>query len=462
MSDFLVLFQFLSDHGVEFVSLREQFDTTTPQGRFVATILMALAQLEREITSQRTSEAMADRAERGLWNGGQLLGYDLDLERPGYLIPNLVEALLVNLASDTYLELGSVKGTVDTVNRLGYRTKSYQSRRGRHHSGIEFSVSSMQYLLKNVAYIGKKELTRSSDLGQERRLVDAVWPAIVREEKFHAVQRLMADNGQTHRGGASSVQHVYSLSGLVYCKRSGGKMNGESGTGHMGKKYHYYRCCDGDCRMRVAAHEVEEVILERLQLLAEDPEMLDRLTTETNRKLQLDRPRMERQLAGLEKDLKEVKIKADKLLTQLVSMEQQAGQSLVKDKLNDLGQRQMDLDHGLEEVQQELGSLDRKAADTELVQAALGQVKELFGALKPYEQRELMKLVLKRAEVNEWEITLEVFALTETDIPEKAGAEGDMVRMQPEWLPDAPHTRKMDLGLVQVPLISISESVAVD
>lgn len=73
--------------------------------------------------------------------------------------------------------------------------------------------------------------------------------------------------------------------------------------------------------------------------------------------------------------------------------------------------------------------------DTELVRAALGQVRELFGALKPYEQRELMKLVLQRAEVNEREITLEVYALTTAALPEKVSAEGNVVRMRSEWLP---------------------------
>ena len=94
VADFLALFEFLNEHGVELVSLLEQFDTSNPQGRFVATILMALAQMEREITSQRTSEAMFDRAERGLWDGGQLLGYDLDPDRPSYLKANTVESLL--------------------------------------------------------------------------------------------------------------------------------------------------------------------------------------------------------------------------------------------------------------------------------------------------------------------------------------------------------------------------------
>jgi site-specific DNA recombinase len=246
---------------------------------------MALSQMERELTSQRTAEAMADRSLRGLWNGGQILGYDLNPDRPGYLIPNSVEQLLVNLGFDTYLDRGSIKETAETLNRRGYRTESYQSRRGKPHPGTEFTISSMQYLLKNVAYIGKKEIIRSNEAGEERFLVDAVWPAIVDEEKFHSAQQLMEVNGQSKRNEASSVQHVYSLSGLVSCKRCTGKMDGESATGRVGKKYFYYRCSNRECGMRVAAQELEDAIVERLQHLAENPELLEKLTAQTNRKL---------------------------------------------------------------------------------------------------------------------------------------------------------------------------------
>ena len=110
---------------------------------------------------------------------------------------------------------------------------------------------------------------------------------------------------------------------------------------------------------------------------------------------------------------------ADKLLTELVSMGQNAGQSFVKDKWNDLGQRQMDLEHGLADIQIELDGLDQEAVDTELVRAALGQVKELFAELKPYEQRELMQLVLHRVEANEQEITLELYAFNEAVLPRR-------------------------------------------
>ncbi|MFQ6027288.1 MAG: hypothetical protein ACE5Q6_07330 [Dehalococcoidia bacterium] len=95
----------------------------------------------------------------------------------------------------------------------------------------------------------------------------------------------------------------------------------------------------------------------------------------------------------------------------------------------------MDLENGLAEVQRELDGLDREAVDVGQVRGALGQVKDLYGALKPYEQKEMMQLVLQRAEVNEREITLEVYALTGAEMPGVVAAEGEVVRMPPDWLP---------------------------
>ncbi|MCJ7510637.1 MAG: recombinase family protein [Dehalococcoidia bacterium] len=108
---------------MEFVCLKQNYDTTTPQGRLFVTMMMALAEFEREQTSERNREATAARAERGLWNGGRLIGYDLDPSRKGNLIPNPEEVALVNLAFDTYLACGSIAGTATALNRRGRRTK---------------------------------------------------------------------------------------------------------------------------------------------------------------------------------------------------------------------------------------------------------------------------------------------------------------------------------------------------
>ena len=77
VKDFLHFFEVINDYGIEFVCLKQNYDTTTPHGKLF-TMMMALAEFEREQTAERTREATTARAERGLWNGGRLLGYDLD------------------------------------------------------------------------------------------------------------------------------------------------------------------------------------------------------------------------------------------------------------------------------------------------------------------------------------------------------------------------------------------------
>ncbi len=188
VKDFLWFFETLNEHGVEFVCLKQNYDTTTSQGKLFVTIMMALAEFERDQTSERNRDTTAARAERGLWNGGRLLGYDLDPDHRGRIVPNPQEAAIVNLAFDTYLACGSIKETAEALNRRGYRTKGYTSRRGKHHPGVQFRISTLQYLLKNPAYIGKKEINKKGKSGGKYRLVDAVWEPIVDSEKFESVQ----------------------------------------------------------------------------------------------------------------------------------------------------------------------------------------------------------------------------------------------------------------------------------
>ena len=274
VAEFLELLKVLKEYEVGFASIKEQFDTTTTFGVFILTILMALAQFEREQTAERTSASTASRTERGLWNGGQLLGFDPDPNRKGYLIPNQTEVLAVDFAMDAFLETGTIAGAVAAFNSSGYRTKAYTSRRDTRHVAKEISYTTMQHLLKNVAYMGKRAI--------RGRVVDAVWPAIVDEEKFTSVQALLAMNARSKHGVANPVRHTYVLNGgLLHCE-CGSPMEGRSGTGRLGKVYFYYACRHKECGLRVSADEVEGAVLARLQELGSNIALLDRLAAETN------------------------------------------------------------------------------------------------------------------------------------------------------------------------------------
>src|SRR5579883_1649773 len=86
LADFVELWELFESRGVNVISLREQFDTSTPSGRAMLRMIIVFAELEREMTSERTFDIMKDRVERGLWNGGCIVGYKSDPTEPGKLL----------------------------------------------------------------------------------------------------------------------------------------------------------------------------------------------------------------------------------------------------------------------------------------------------------------------------------------------------------------------------------------
>ena len=411
VKDFLHFFEVLNEHGVEFVCLKQNYDTTSPQGRLFVMIMMALAEFEREQTADRTREATAARSERGLWSGGRLLGYDLDANRKGYLIPNEVEAGVVNTAFETYLECGSIAETAATLSRLGYRTKSYTSRREVYHPPKEFSTTSVQHLLKNVGYIGKKAIAAAGNRrdGSEIHLVPAVWPGIVAPETFQRVQALMEQNGRTNRNGAKSIRHVHVLSGgLLRCGRCGSAMESRSGTGRLGKTYFYYVCTTPACGLRVGAPEIESAVLGRLGELAEDEARLGQLVTATNQRLRQQAGTLSRRRRTLAKDLAGIKTEAAGLLQAWAPSAGAAGEAFVKDRLGELERRQQDLEKGLAEVESALATMDSMAVSAEEVRQALMRADAVYAELKPYEKKDLVQLLLHKAEVGDREIIVEL------------------------------------------------------
>ena len=404
LRDFLDLLEMLEEHGVEFCSLKEQFDTTTPHGRLIMTILMALAQFEREQTSDRTRDAVVARAERGLWNGGRLFGFDLDPDRKGYLLPNETEGAGVTFACETYLEVGSIKETARHLNRAGYRTKSYTSRRGKTHEGRQFTFSTVQQMLKNVSYIGKREVQGPDG----PYLVDAVWPAVVEPDLFARVQALMAANARTHHSAVRPVRHTYALNGgLVRCGRCGGTLEGRSGTGRGGVRYFYYVCRSG-CGMRVSADQIEGAVLDRLRALAADPATVETLTAETNRRLTRDLPKVKKQRAALVKQLTNVAAEADRLLSKWGDVS--TGREFVEERLGELSARRDDLRSGLAELDRRIVEIETTTAMAGTICDALQKVDEVYDCLKPHERKELFRLLLRRVEVDERQIVLEIYA----------------------------------------------------
>lgn len=445
VKDFLAFFEILAEHNVEFVCLKQNYDTTSPQGRLFITIMMALAEFERDQTSDRNRETSLARSERGLWNGGYVIGYDLPPDgQKGTLVPNEREVALVNFAFDTYLKVGSILATAKVLNAAGYRTKEFQSRRGKFHPAAEFTWTGTLWLLTNFAYIGLKEINKKRPgVSLERvngananRRVPANWPPIVDEKKFYAVQKLMAANSKTKTNQVKDVKHCYVLNhGLLACGKCGSEMEGSSGRGRNGTRHYYYVCRNKECRFRIPAGDAEGTVMERIGELASQPEILTRLVAETNERLRAEAPDLLTKKAALEKELTNVSAQANGLLSKWAEAQDSGAGSFIQDRLKELGQQRMGLEATLSQLELQMGAIERESVDENIVRKALEAFTDVFEELPPYQRKELVGLVLSRAEISEGSLSLEFYGRPSTREEIKLSGQNKSCPDSGVWLP---------------------------
>ena len=126
LADFARLVEIFDRHDVSFISVTQQFNTTTSMGRLTLHVLLSFAQFERELTGERIRDKIAASKQKGLWMGGQPpLGYDVQARR---LIVNAREAETVRSIFRRYCELGSVRALRRRLLADGVTSK----RRVRH------------------------------------------------------------------------------------------------------------------------------------------------------------------------------------------------------------------------------------------------------------------------------------------------------------------------------------------
>src|SRR6202158_2222053 len=115
LADFAKMVELFDAHGVSFVAVTQQFNTTTSMGRLTLNVLLSFAQFEREVTGERIRDKIAAFKRKGMWVGGTLpLGYDVSDHR---LVINPAEAEKVKGICQRYLELRSVRLLKDDLDR---------------------------------------------------------------------------------------------------------------------------------------------------------------------------------------------------------------------------------------------------------------------------------------------------------------------------------------------------------
>ena len=147
LSDFAKLVDVFDRHGVSFVSITQQFNTTTSMGRLTLNVLLSFAQFEREVIAERVRDKIAASKKKGMWMGGMPpLGYDV---RDRMLIVNKDEARTVIHIFQRYLELKSVRALGDELTAEGILSKRRTHADGTAYGSYKLSRGALYLMLQN-------------------------------------------------------------------------------------------------------------------------------------------------------------------------------------------------------------------------------------------------------------------------------------------------------------------------
>src|SRR5258706_8903930 len=257
LADFAKLVELFDAHGVSFVSVTQQFNTTTSMGQLTLNVLLSFAQFEREVTSERIRDEIAASKRKGLWVGGPLpLGYAM---KDGKIVVLEVEAERVRLIFRRYLELGGVNALVRDLRDKDIRTKIRLRATGATHGGILFERGSLFYLLRNRFYVGKVKYKGEILPGEQA--------AIMERQLFDAVQQKLTDQWSHRNHAKSKSDHL--LTGLLY-DDAGHRMIPTHAT-KGGIRYRYYASLPhlkGESKTvsvgsvsRIPATDIEDIIV---------------------------------------------------------------------------------------------------------------------------------------------------------------------------------------------------------
>ena len=205
LGDFAKLVDLFDDHGVSFVSVTQQFNTTTSMGRLMLNVLLSFAQFEREVTGERIRDKIAATKRKGKWVGGvPPLGYRVSDKR---LVVEPDEAGQVRMLYERYLELGCVTELARELSRANVRTRRYVSAAGNEFGGCEYSRGHLHRILRNRTYVGEIVHKGVSYPGGHEAILD--------RRLFDDVQKTLAGNRSGDGVGKRRFRRSL-LAGKVY------------------------------------------------------------------------------------------------------------------------------------------------------------------------------------------------------------------------------------------------------
>ena len=275
LADFAKLVEIFGRCAVSFVSITQQFNTTSSMGRLTLNILLSFAQFERELIGERVRDKVAASKKKGMWMGGTVpLGYDVNDRK---LVVNKAEARTVIDIYRRYLRLKSVRALREDLDAARIRSKRRLRPDGTEHGNQRFSHGALYLVLQNRTYRGEATHKGKAYPGEHAAIVD--------KQLWDAVQAVLAQNRVARATGVNTKEPSL-LTGVLFDET--GERLTPTWSVKKGTRYRYYVSTSlvtgngtRSTRRRVPAGNLETVVIDRLRsFFCNRGELLDAMENE--------------------------------------------------------------------------------------------------------------------------------------------------------------------------------------
>lgn len=298
LTDFSKMIEVFEQHGVSFVSVTQQFNTTNSMGRLMLNILLSFAQFEREVTGERIRDKITASKKKGLWMGGiPPLGYDV---KDRCLIINSKEAKIIHHIFKRFTDIGSTTLLYKELLLDGVTTKSWTTQDGRFRPGRPIDRGLIYKILHNRTYLGELRHKEKWYAGKHSPIID--------QTLWDDVHSILATNAHK-RGNHTRAKIHFLLKGMVFGEDGRALTCWSSTKKKSGRRYRYYistrdtkEYAGASGLPRLPAAELESAVVGQVRKLLQTPPITQQIVVNA-------------QEAGLETDEAQITVALNKVDT---------------------------------------------------------------------------------------------------------------------------------------------------
>lgn len=411
--DLLKIVEVFNQNYISFRSFTENHETETSSGKLQFHMMAAIAEFERNTISENVKMGMLARAKEGKWNGGQVLGYDLEetsahgnKRKHTKLVINEKEAQTVRRIFELYISGHGYRAIANRINQEGHHGKK----------GKPFSINAIKTILENPVYIGvirynvRRNWTdkRRGDINPNPVLQKGEHDAIISQVNWEKAQQILKQRSHKPNrvhGGA------FPFTGVIRCPKCGAGMVVSRTVNKLKdgtrKTIEYYACgawknkgtsvCNSNA---IRTDKTEAYIFERLQQLATNEQLIQDIVDTVNSKRSNNDEPIKREFATLTKELEQLQHKKEK------AMEMFEDDLITKvelqQRLNKTNELIDQVEFRLQPIKLQMQSLKTHTINAGLIREIMGNFHKAFKqSITQEQQKHLVTLLIKEITINE-------------------------------------------------------------